>query len=284
MFSPLFWYVVTTLLWGAYWGLLCLVLCLTRVRQAPRRLGAAALVCVWQACALVSLPWFYWAGLLGFEPPITWVSPLYHVVDWTSQVVSLLVSGVVVYGLKWVTPAEVGLTGLQPRSWRLVGPVVAAVATAVLLNAYFTRQSSPTLWWNERVFYTTLPGLAEEVFYRGVLLGLLGRVFARRLPLLGTQTSWGGVVGVILFALAHDLKFPSSLLASLQIGNVHSLLKLNEWYYWFSLWHVSPGRQLYYLAMGTLFLWVRERTGSCWAAVGAHCLMNTCLTIGASVG
>ena len=279
MFNPLFWYGASVLLWGSCWGFLCFVLCLPRVQQAPRRLGAAALICAWHAGALVFLPWFYWAEMLGFEPPPTWVSPLYHPVDWTGQVVSLLVSGMVVYGLQWVTPAEVGLNGLQPRSWRVVGPVIAAVAVAVVLNAYFTRQGLSTLWWNERLYHSTLPALAEEVFYRGVLLGLLNQVFARRLPLLGTQTSWGGVVGVVLFALAHDLKFPSALA---QTGNFHALW--GGGHYWLSLWHGSLSSQVCYLAMGTLFLWVRERTGSCWAAVGAHCLINTSLTIGASVG
>jgi membrane protease YdiL (CAAX protease family) len=282
MFSPLFWLLATILLWGAYWGLLCLVLCLPYIRQAPRRLGAAALACVGQACASVFPPWFYWARWLGFEPPTTWVSPLYHPVDWTGKVASLLVVGVVVYGLKWVTPAEAGLTKFQSGSWRPVGLVVTVVAVALVLNAYFTRQTFPLLWWNERLYYATLPGLAEELFYRGVLLGLLSRVFVRRLPLFGTRTSWGGVVGVILFAIAHELKFPSYLLASLQNGSADAIVR--EAYSWFSLGHVFSGNQVYYLAMGTLFLWVREWTGSCWAAVGAHCLLNTCLTIGASLG
>ena len=276
-----FWYFAAILGWGAYWGFLCCLLCLTHVRQAPRWLGAAALVSAGQACTLVFPPWFYWAGRLGLEPPLTWVSPLYHPVDWTGKVLSLLVSGVVIYGLKWVTPAEVGLTGLALRSWRVVGPVVAAIATAVVYHAYAERQSFPPLWWNERLFYATVPGLVEEVFYRGVLLGLLNRGYVRRLPLPGTQTSWGGVVGVLLFALAHDLKFPSYLVASLQTGNLHVLGRAG---YWGPLWHISPRDQLYYLARGTLFLWVRERTGSCWAAVGTHCLLNTCLLVGASLG
>lgn len=275
------WYTASILLWGAYWGLLCLLLCGARLRLAPRQLGTAALVCAGYACALVFPPWFYWAGWLGIEPPATWVSPRYHPVDGTGKVVSLLLVLTLLYGVKWVTPAEAGLTTFQPRSWRPVGVVVTAVAAAFVLNAYATRASFPVLWWNERLFKATLPGLTEELFYRGVLLGLLGRVFARRLPLLGTRTSWGGVVGVLLFALAHDLKFPSYLLASLQAGNFRVL---SQGACWLPLWQVSTGVQAYYLAIGTLLLWVRERTGSCWAAVGTHCVLNTCLLVGASFG
>jgi membrane protease YdiL (CAAX protease family) len=280
MLSPLFWYAATLLLWGAYWGLWCLGLCWPRLSQAPRQLATAALVCAGQACALVLPAWFHWAEWLGFTPPLTWVSPLYHPVDGTGKVVALLLLVLVIYGLKWVTPREVGLTKPRPDSWRPVALVVALVAGGVLGNAYLTRQHVATLWWHERLYYATLPGLAEELFYRGVLLGLLGRLFARRLPLLGTRTSWAGVVGVLLFALAHQVKFPAYLLGSLQAGNYRVVLQGLS--YWLPFGHVSLSEQGYYLAMGTLFLWVRERSGSCWAAVGAHCLLNASLALGTS--
>ncbi len=190
-------------------------------------------------------------------------------------------SGLLVYGLKWITPAEAGLKWLQPASLRAVGPVVAAVACALFVEAYLSRHVFADLWRNEQLYYATLPGLEEELFYRGVLLGLLGRVFPRRTPLLGARTSWGGVVVALLFALGHVIKFPALLLAALQAGN--SFGSLRHAYYWLPLMSFGPSDALYYLGMSALLLWVRERTGSCWAAVSAHCIMNGCLAIGHAI-
>lgn len=263
------------LLWGAFWGCLCLLLCLGRLRQAPRLLGKAALVCALRMSLMVAPTWYWWAKLLGLKPQIEWLIPL------CPPGFSLLWLSVVVYGLQWVNPVEVGLRGPQAGSGQVVG-VVAAVAATMVLNAYIMRQRFFMPEQSEQLFLATLPGLVEEVFYRGVLLGLLGRVFARRLPLPGTYTSWGGVVSVVLFALAHGLKSQAALMALRPANNLH--VSLQGWYYWLPVWRGSVGDQLYYLALGALFLWVRERTGSVWAAAGTHCLMNSNLLLGSRLG
>lgn len=276
MLDALFWHGTTMLLWGAYWGCLCLLLCIKCLRQAPHQLGIAALVCALRYGSIVSTPLCFWAAAqLGFQPFAEWAAVFSY------PVLPLLLMAVVVYGLRWVTPTEVGLRGVRPGSGRLAVLVVAAVAVAVTLHAYFTQQNLPKLWWSQRLFLAVLPGLTEELFYRGVLLGLLGRVFARRWPLPGARTSWGGGVGVILFALAHAWKLPAYQMGLMSATNLH--VSLQGWYYWLPLWHSSAADQLHYLAMGALFLWVRERTGSVWAAVGTHCLMNASLLLGSSL-
>lgn len=263
------------LLWGACWGCLCLLLCLGRLRQAPRRVGVAALVCALRYGIMVS-PLYPWAAWLGFKSSAGWVSAL------GQPVLVVLLLGAVVYILRWLTPAEAGLQRVRPGAGRLVAVVVGAVAVAVALNACFAQQDLPARGWGERVFLATLPGLTEELFYRGVLLGLLGRVFARHLPLPGARTSWGGVVSVILFALAHGLKLQAYQMELMPASKLH--VSPQGWYYWLPLWHSSAAAQLYYLAMGSLCLWARERTNSVWAAVGTHCLLNTCLLLGTGLG
>ena len=103
--------------------------------------------------------------------------------------------------------------------------------------------------------------------------GLAG--LARTLPLPGTHTSWGGVVGVLLFTLGHGLGFPARLF-NLGFG-------ADFWFYvreWWSPAHFPLRIVLFQLSMGAFFLWVRERTGSAWAAAVVHCLLNGCLALG----
>ena len=282
MSDLLLWNGATILLWGICWGLLCLGLCLGGLGRAPGPVGLTALVCALRAGTTVWPSWYFWSDMLGLKLPAAWKKILYYSFDATQEVLALLLLVGIVYGLRWVTPAEVGLRKPRPGSGWPVVPVVVAVAAATVLDAYLTRQNIPVLGWSQRFFVATLPGLAEELFYRGVLLGLLSRAFARRLWLPGARTSWGGVVTVILFALAHGLKSQAYLMARMPASNHH--VSLAGWYYWLPLWRSSAADQLYYLMRGTLFLWVRERTGSVWGAVGSHCLLNTSILLGSGLG
>ena len=56
-------------------------------------------------------------------------------------------------------------------------------------------------------FQLTMPGLEEELFYRGVLLLALDRAFSSRVGLLGVEWGWGAVLSCALFGLAHAFGF-----------------------------------------------------------------------------
>jgi membrane protease YdiL (CAAX protease family) len=193
---------------------------------------------------------------------------------WLSKVAGIGWSVLLVAGLRWTTPGEAGWRLPAPASGRAVLPAILVLASAFFVNAYLARQSARPLWLPEQLFYATLPGLEEELFYRGALLGLLGRIFARTLPLPGTRTSWGGLMGVLFFALGHFLKFPTDFFRWFHDP---------YWWLYVRAWlmpaHFSIGEFLYVLAMGSFLLWVRERTASCWPAVGTHCLLNGCVAV-----
>lgn len=105
-------------------------------------------------------------------------------------------------------------------------------------------------------------GYCRGAVFRGTLLGLLGRAFPRNLPFLGARTSWGGVVSVLLFVLAHGV--------TSRTGPLQVVPQVQFW----------PGQMADLVLWGTLFLWVRERSGSCFAAMATHNLINSCLVVG----
>ena len=264
------------LAWGAFWALLCLGLGAVGRPRQWRWLLLAALVSGLHKCALVLPPWTFWLACFGLDTLAQGSSFYYHSLNWVPKAAGVLLSGLVVFGLRWVTPAEAGLRGPQYASLQAVAPAVAIAATLLLADAYFSRQAFTVLWWPEQVFYSLVPGLEEEVFYRGVLLGLLNRVFSRTLPLPGTRTSWGGLLSVVLFGLGHVVHFPRdfTMYWHLPYRGVRLLA------YGLSLVDFASATLLFTGSMGLLFLWVRERTNSVWPAVAAHCLFNTMLTLG----
>jgi hypothetical protein len=263
--------------WGFLWAGLCIGLCLGPWRVAPRVLGWAALACVVHVYTLLLVPpwtvWAYWLGLrpIGWLRDVAWQTPL----NWVGKGVGVLCSLGWVYGLRRLSPAAAGLVGPTPGTLRAVMPAVLGVAAAVLVEAYVSRYAFLPLTAGQQVYYLTLPGLDEELFYRGTLLGLLNMGLARTIPLPGTRTSWGGVVGVLLFTLGHGLIFPGRLF-DLGVG-------ADFWFYvreWWSPVHFPLRVVLFQVSMGTFFLWVRERTGSAWTAAAVHCFINGCLAVG----
>lgn len=277
MLEALATYILSFLGWGFFWSLLCLGLCSAQLASAPRLVGRAALACGLHQVILVLPPWTYWATWLGLSPSITPSNPIFHPVAWGSQMMGLLLIIWLIYGLKWVTPTESGLCRPWPGTTGRVVLVVLASATALFVDAYLSRHAFTSLWWHERLYFATLPGLVEELFYRGVLVGLLSRAFPHTVPLPGAYTSWGGLVGVLLFALGHHFKFGSNWLLS-DVGRAFL-----QGYGWLLIKQFFSAALFFQLLFGTLFLWVRERTGSVWAAVAAHCLLNGVLVLGHSM-
>lgn len=234
-----------------FWGLLCLLLSAPRLRTAPRTIGLAALIYVLSELVTMLPIWLGAPFLLGLQ------------YNWTGKLLCVLVSALAIYGFKWVSPAEVGLTRPRPDSWRVVVPVMLGFAAIQVLSTA-RRPPQPVPSAEAYLYQLTMPGLAEELLYRGTLLGLLSRAFPRTIPFFGTRTSWGGIVGIVLFLLAHGLVFDSPLALLPQAS--------------FPL-----GRVLDKLLFGTLFLWVRERSGSCVVAMAAHNLVNEALLLGVSL-
>jgi membrane protease YdiL (CAAX protease family) len=125
--------------------------------------------------------------------------------NWQGKLLALAASlGVVVspgFGRR-----EVGLTLLQAP-----GALKTALAVAGLYVALFIGLA--VLFPNDRAsgetlaFQLTMPGLEEELFYRGLLLVALGRAFAGRVRLLGVDWGLGALMSCALFGLAHAFGF-----------------------------------------------------------------------------
>jgi membrane protease YdiL (CAAX protease family) len=230
-----------------FWTLLSLLLFAPGLKTAPRLVLLAAVL--------------YGLGKLAVVSPAWWTKQFGLHGNWLGKLLAIELSLAIIYWVRLVSPQESGLQRPQPDSWRMVGLVALAAVTLQLSSGYLMRHQVSPPSAEALLYQLTMPGLAEELFERGVLLGLLSKVFPRTIPFFGTRTSWGGLVGVCLFILGHGFAFahPDT--------------------FWPTA-HFSLGRIADKLLFGTLFLWVRERSGSCWAAVATHNLTNFSLFLG----
>lgn len=142
-------------------------------------------------------------------------------------------------GLRW---QAMGFTLQQrPGSWRaalVVSALVLALNALAMRQSAFRLGSVPLATW---LYQATLPGLVEELVFRGVLLALLDQAFRARRRILGAPFGWGGAVVTLVFLALHGF---------------------------------TPGALLGVLPAALLYLWLRVHTGSLVGPVLVHNLWN----------
>jgi membrane protease YdiL (CAAX protease family) len=137
---------------------------------------------------------------------------------------------------------EFGLTWSQrPGSLRAAAFVVVPVLAlnySVMTLSRFRLPGVPLETW---LYQATLPGLGEEIAFRGVLLALADRAFAARRTIGGAPLGWGGAIVTAVFCAAHGF---------------------------------SLGTALGVLPAALLYLWLRARTGSLVLPIVVHNAWN----------
>lgn len=135
----------------------------------------------------------------------------------------------------------------------LIALLLAAAVPAVFLLLGVHKKLDTEGW----VFLSTMPGLAEELVYRGVFQSLLNSVFGKSWSLANAQFGWGLFVSAILFAGTNGLVEVDSQLHG------HVIL------------HAAIAPFLLSMVSG----WVRERTDSVWPSVFGHNLSNIVIPV-----
>jgi uncharacterized protein len=162
---------------------------------------------------------------------------------------------------RWLPRAEFGTR--WPRDRTLVGTAVVwgfVFGLIMLLSdhgAHLVRGVAPASPAQTAIdiagwlaFELLLVGVCEETLFRGFLLGVLEALSPSRVRFGSFSTSTAGITIAALFALAHASNFATDP------------------------WPVALGQQMYALARGILYVWLRERSGSLLAPIVTHSLSD----------
>lgn len=169
------------------------------------------------------------------------------VCSWSGKLYSILFVLATLYLTRSLLPfKEAGLTIRQePGSFLPCALVVLALAAWA---TWIGIRSPKGLFDGEILLYLAImPGINEELVYRGYLQGMLNRLLPRRVNLLGAGIGWGAILVTLLFGLLHGFWFDNSL------GAHFDLIALEN-----------------SLMSGFVFAWLRERSGSLVMPVIAH--------------
>lgn len=169
--------------------------------------------------------------------------------NWEGKVMAIALS-LAVASLPMLGWKRTGITLRQDREGLRGALVLCGLLAALFLGLalYFPGQGFDA---QSLGFQLTMPGLDEELFYRGVLLLMLNEAFGKPLKILGAPMGWGAIVSSTAFGLAHALGYQDG-----------------AWTFDVMLMATTGLPAL-------LLVWIREKTGSLLLPIVMHNFANT---------
>lgn len=165
--------------------------------------------------------------------------------NWTGKIFSLLLSALVIAALR-LSPEAVGLTLRQNDKKVAIAGVVFFALWGTCLGLLFKPDQADL---ETLAFQATMPGIAEELVYRGICPAILLGLIHRRSP--GSGTSWAVILATsIVFGIWHGLGYSE--------GN----------FSWTTMSALIP------MVGSVVGGWLRFRTGSLLVPVLGHSIAN----------
>lgn len=220
--------VASVLAPGAWWA--------ARRRDEPALTGAAvrtllvAAVLYLGSVAVLSLP------RLPVFADLTW--------NWQNKIALLVLLCVVIHLWPSMTWEQVGIVRPAARWWI---PVLAVVGGALGSQLVVGPMAGFPLTPETVAFQSLVPGLDEELLYRGLLLVVIDRAFVARRRMWGAELGWAAVGTTVLFGLLHGIHVDPDLAVLVESGPLVAST-----------------------FAGAVLLWVRIRTRSLWTAILVH--------------
>ncbi len=169
--------------------------------------------------------------------------------NWTGKLLSFSWAFLFVY-FSFLSFREVGFTIKQRPGSVQSAVVITAIIFVFSLAIGFTLTEEMDFSPETLFFYLTMPGLAEEMAYRGVFLALLHRALSAGGD--SPYNWWPAIITTLAFAL------------------MHPFFELDGWSISFNFANlILP------LLGGAAYVWLREHTGSLVFPIIAHNLSNT---------
>jgi membrane protease YdiL (CAAX protease family) len=134
--------------------------------------------------------------------------------NWIGKSGSLLWIVIFIFTTRLLTKKDVGwtLSIINPKGVLIIIAVIlfGRLAIRLFFQGFNSGYNIETF-----IYEATLPGIAEEIVFRGILLGLLNKVFLKRWIVLRTFFGKGLIVTSILFGLVHGLSLNRSWIPDL---------------------------------------------------------------------
>jgi membrane protease YdiL (CAAX protease family) len=176
--------------------------------------------------------------------------------SWQAALLTTALTLLVVCLTPGLSFASIGVTSSLKPGWLKPG-IVALLIAAAVPALVFVLGSRVKLTGEGWAYLLVMPGLAEELLFRGLYQSLLNRALGRCWRFGGAKFGWGLLITSVLFAGANGLVAVDDQL--------HARI-------------VLPAAIAPFIA-GLVSGWMRERANSVWPSVFGHNLSNIIIPV-----
>jgi len=167
--------------------------------------------------------------------------------NWSGKLYSIIFTlGLLYFTRRLLTFEEAGIT-LRQRPGSIFPSLIVVLALAGWATVIGINSPKGSFDAETLLYLAIMPGLNEELVYRGGLLGSLNRILPGRINFLGARLGWGTLVISVLFGLLHGF----------WLDNTYSV-------------HMDIIALENSFVSGFIFAWLKERTGSLVVPIIAH--------------
>jgi membrane protease YdiL (CAAX protease family) len=152
-----------------------------------------------------------------------------------------------------LTKKEAGFT-LAIKHAKKITLLIFAILLITFAIQYFTDDIKNVKGTETFLFQLLMPGIAEELVFRGILLGLLSKAYNSRFIIWKVPLGWGIIITSVLFGLVHAFTFGR---------------------------HTFDFNILYFLStftMGLALAFIKEKSQSLLPGIVCHNLFNLIVT------
>lgn len=170
--------------------------------------------------------------------------------NWSGKIAAIITTLVMMLvarrALPDVTRATLGLTLRQNKGSLLPAAIATAAMVALVIVLQMLAADGPSYDTETLLYQAIIPGIDEELLFRGLLLALLAGAFAQT----ARQWLWAGIAVTVVFAFGHAFFYAGG-------GS-----------------QFDPVALAYVGILGALMMYIRLRTGSILIPILAHNLTN----------
>ena len=140
--------------------------------------------------------------------------------NWSAKLYSIVFALILFIPLRQIiSPKDIGLRFEQNKN-SLKFSLIIVLFFFIVASSLGLLSGKAPFDYNPLLYTAIMPGLAEELIYRGLLLGLLNKIFEKRFKILGTNFGWGAILTSIAFGLVHGFQIGDNFQIHLDIITV----------------------------------------------------------------
>lgn len=205
----------------------------------------------WKLFALAMLLYIVYSGILIYGNNIQHILNLQLNWNWSGKLlgfVSVLGLTLVLSKTTKLQLSELGLTLKQQKNSSLPCILIVVFFSLLCWVASLGEESKCSV--ETALFQASLPGLDEELFYRGLLLYLLNKAISEKPSIIfGAGFGWACFLVTLLFSIMHGVHYYGELVINIEYI-------------------------IYTFIYGFIFMWLRQRSGSLLMSIVAHNVFN----------